>query len=390
MAPKKTTTKKQPTKVVTERPPKDEKKKWRVQCKAGLLTYNNPKIGNKCPFAFLEKMKEELTVKFPDTEKSLCVEFASRMHVHLFFEGDSPMDCDLQYFQTSESGEVGDIQNNRGKNIAQGHYYCQCTWKDSYIAHLFDVQKTVCGDWLMNLWKANPCKVEKIEEALAAEKLLVPRFQQQIRAVQNHNEKIRIEKMMVERAERMKAKLKKFALIVEVQLWLEQYLEEQLRYTFLVLCGPSKLRKTEYAKSLFKNPFVHKDKLDWDGYSWEGNDAIIFDDVNLPDHIWKFVRQNKVLFQASGVVAVNTSATNCFKRNICVVQKPIVICTNDGLIESLVSKEYREWIESNSVWLNVDRPIAFEEEYPVAWPNVFQLQYMPERLRQPDVPLSFS
>ena len=128
---------------------------------------------------------------------------------------------------------------------------------------------------------------------------------------------------------------------------------------FLVLCGPSKMRKTEFAKSLFNNPSIHKDKVDWDGYSWLENGCIIFDDINQPDHIWKYLRTNKVLFQSSPIVAVNTSATNCYKRDVCVVQKPIIICTNDGLLDNFVSAPYREWIEANSVWVDVNEQIPF-------------------------------
>ena len=88
------------------------------------------------------------------------------------------------------------------------------------------------------------------------------------------------------------------------------------------------------------------------------NGSIIFDDVNLPDHIWKYVRTNKVMFQSSSIVAVNTSATNCYKRGVCVVQTPIIICTNDGLLGNFVSAPYREWIESNCVWLDLHEPLT--------------------------------
>lgn len=351
-------------------PQAEEKKPWRVQCKAGLLTYNNPEIGVMDPDKFLEEMRAELKEKFPNTEFSLCVEKESRLHLHVFFECDEKFDCDLNYFETSKSGKCDDCKNNRGKNLAQGHYYCQCVWKDSHIACLFDVYKNVCGDWLMNLWKAKPCKLTEIEKALATEKLLKPQYQQQIQACKNYREKEKVEKMMAERSARIKAKMKKFAVNPQVQRWLEEYEQEEMRYNFLVLCGPSKMRKTEFAKSLFKNPFVHKDKVDWDGYCYSDHDAIIFDDVRHPKMVWAFVHDNKVLFQASGIVSVNNSATNCFKRDICVAGKPIIICTNDGLLDPFVNAPFRQWIETNSVWVDVDDPIPYFEEYNVAIEDV--------------------
>jgi hypothetical protein len=210
----------------------------------------------------------------------------------------------------------------------------------------------------MDMWKDD--KIEKITEALAANKLLTPQLQQQIQAVMNYKQKMRVEKMLSERAERMQTKIEPFVYIKRVEDWKQDFQVEDFRYKFLVLCGPSKMRKTEYAKSLFPKYHHHKDKIDWDGYDWETNGSIIFDDINQPDHIWKYVRMNKMLFQSSSIVAVNTSATNMYKRDVCVVQKPIIICTNDGLLDHLVSGPYKEWIQSNSVWLDVDQPIPFE------------------------------
>jgi hypothetical protein len=365
---KKTTTKKRKTNELEEKKSEIEKpavkKPYRVQCKAGLVTYNNPNVGVMDYKEFLQRVKVELQTKRPDFELSLCLEKESRLHMHIFYETTESCDFDLQYLATALSGEVGDIQRNNGKNLGQGHYYCQCVYKTSHVECIFDVKKNPCGDWLMNLWKRD--KIEDIERALAAEKLSHPRYQMQISAVNNQREKEKVEKMIEERAARMKAKLKRFAVIPEVQQWLELFESEDFRYPFLVLCGPSKLRKTEFAKSLFKNPFPHKDKVDWDGYAWDKNDAIIFDDVSKPDHIWQYVKKNKVLFQSSGIVSVNNSSTNCYKRDICVCQIPIVICTNENVKEPCVSAEDIAWIGANSVWITVSSPIPFFDEKPVA------------------------
>jgi len=332
-----------------------EDNKFRVQAKAGLITYNNP-----AEDIILTDFRDELKAKFTaDVDLSICLEKESRRHVHVFFEADKPLDCDLQYFQTKFSGKVDDFQPNRGKNLPRGHYYCQCVYKKSHIDCLFDKPVKAVARWLVDMWRDN--KIERIAEALAAEKLLTPQLQQQIDAVNNWNEREQVKRMLEERTERVNAKLSKFCKIKSVEEWKELFEKEELRYPFLVLCGPSKMRKTEFAKSLFKNPFLHKDKLDWDGYKWLENGCIIFDDINLPDHIWKYVRQNRVLFQSSSIVSVNTSATNCYKRDVCAVQKPIIICTNDGLLEPFVSAPYREWIEANSVWVNVSEPIAIED-----------------------------
>lgn len=345
---------KKTTKKADKKDDKD-KKKFRVAALAGLITYNEVLLENH---EDLVEMYKELKAKFSSQINfSLCIEKESRLHVHVFYESESVIDCDLAYFETTKSGKPSDFKPNRGKNVARGHWYVQTKWKKSHITSYFDTLVKPAEKWLMDEWRNN--KIETITEALAAEKLLKPQLQQQISAVQNHNELAVIEKQLKERDTRIKQELKEFAPIKAVVDWKLTFTVEQMRYKFLVLCGASKLRKTEYAKSLFQNPFIHKDKVVWDGYKYLEHGCIIFDDINLPDHIWKYVRTNRVMFQMSSIVSVNTSATNCYAKNVCVVQKPIIICTNDGLLDNFVSAQYREWIEANSVWLDVSEPIPF-------------------------------
>lgn len=356
MAPKKTTTKKPPAKKAKTDSENAASlaKKFRVCAKAGLLTYNNP---NNSSEVDLQKHHKELKEKFKHPVKlSSCVEKEGRLHWHTFYECDFEVDCDLQYFQTSESGEVGDFKPNNGKNIQQGHWYTQCVYKTSHICAVSDLAPIIPKlNWLTDKWQQN--KIEKIKEALAAAKLLKPPIVAWIDAVKNHEENKRITEELEARQLRVRNKLQRFVANVRVEMWKSQYKEEKLRYVFLVLCGPSKMRKTEFAKSLFPNPFLHKDRIDWEGYKWKHHDCIIFDDINLPDHIWKYVRQNKVLFQASSIVAVNTSSTNCYKRDVCVVETPIIICTNDEAKEPFVSSSAKEWIDSNCVWIQVEQPM---------------------------------
>jgi len=172
MAPKKTTTKKETTKRPREEEPEPEKKKFRVQCKAGLLTYNEVSLGTR---EDLVEMYNELKEKFSaDIVWSLCLEEESRLHVHVFFECETVIDCDLQYFQTKKSGPVGDFKANRGKNLARGHWYVQCEYKKSHKCFYCDKVVKPNAKWIVDEWRNN--KIEKITEALAAEKLLTPQL----------------------------------------------------------------------------------------------------------------------------------------------------------------------------------------------------------------------
>ena len=73
---------------------KEKEKKFRVQSKCGLLTYNETKVETE---ADLDEMRTELKAKFKhDISLSLCVEKEGRLHNHVFYECDSVIDCDLK------------------------------------------------------------------------------------------------------------------------------------------------------------------------------------------------------------------------------------------------------------------------------------------------------
>lgn len=366
MAPKKARARKTTTKKEAKKKKEDgedgEKKKFRCNSKAGQLTYNN------VLFETEEDLKQhhvELRAKVKhDLVLSTCLEKESRLHAHTFIEivGDNRLDCDLQFLTTSKSGPVGKFIANRGKNIDCGHYYCQCEFKKSYIAMVFDKRVLAKEIWILNWWREG--KIERVREALADQNLLTPQNIQRIEVNKNEDEKKKIEKLIAERSERIQLKIKLFCPVDLVVQWQKQYEEELMRYDFLVLEGPSKCRKSYLAMSLWKNYFRHKDKIDWAGYNWLHHDCIIFDDINEPIHIWQYVKKNKVMFQASETVAVNTSATNCYKVDICVVGKPIIICTNDGILDKYCSAEFQEWLKINSVWIKVVKPFALIEDVP--------------------------
>ena len=89
-----------------------------------------------------------------------------------------------------------------------------------------------------------------------------------------------------------------FPEIPEVTAWLALFKEEVDRYPFLVILGPSRSRKTEMAKALFKAPLELK--VGWltqipdrmRTFSRKKHDAIVFDDLRdfqyIVDHQEKF------------------------------------------------------------------------------------------------------
>jgi hypothetical protein len=214
------------------------------------------------------------------------------------------------------------------------------------------------------MWTDDKVADNKIEDALQYWKLLTPYIEGRIRSNKHAKKKLRLKKMMAERESKLDA-IKEFMTVPEVEEWKKQFLKVLRRYKFLVLHGKSRTRKTEFAKWLFKTYHHHKDKIDWSPYDWEEHECVIYDDVSAPDNVWKYVIKNKMMFQSGGgLCPVNTSATNCYKIDICLADKPQIICTNIGLLDKdfFVEAEHRDWIEANSVWINVDR--AEEPGFP--------------------------
>ena len=89
-----------------------------------------------------------------------------------------------------------------------------------------------------------------------------------------------------------------FSEVPEVTAWLALFSQEVDRYPFLVVLGPSRSQKTEFAKALFKNPLELKvGSLEHfpDGmrmFSRKVHDAVVLDDCR--DFAWLVQHQEKL------------------------------------------------------------------------------------------------
>eukprot|EP00966_Prymnesium_polylepis_P010281 237119-Prymnesium_polylepis.2 len=149
-----------------------------------------------------------------------------------------------------------------------------------------------------------------------------------------------------EREDRLRRDLTTVEAPPHVLEWKMQYGIEKLRYKFLVIHGPSLTGKTEFAKSLFENAFLHRDTIAWTGYNEDKHDAIIFDDIK---GIYKHVSENRALFQAGAPIVTQTSATNVHALTVDVTAKPLIITSND--------EPLGEWLLANAVVMNVTDPL---------------------------------
>ena len=335
---------------------------FKVKAKAILLTYNElPE--NMTIDRLLEALHNsgfiDKTLRW-----SICLEQGSRVHAHAYFEAKKQYDCLLNHFKLiippgdAHNGDYesipSDCQSNSKTGSSfrpaanQGHFYVQCRYKNTHIAKRNNYgagkEFSVKTDWVQKLWQQQKIHDDQVLACAGYYRCCTAAFESLVRFSCN---KRRVEMKAEKRKERvatlnaMKTPHKQYPRIDD---WLEQYKEVAFRYNFLILWGPSKMGKTELARSYFQNPFEHRDAVCWAGYDEDKHDVIIFDDVKM---IYKYISENRALFRAGGLATVQTSATNMHAMDVDVTQKPIIVTTNERPIERAT------WIEANSVQLEI-------------------------------------
>ena len=112
-----------------------------------------------------------------------------------------------------------------------------------------------------------------------------------------------------------------FPVLPEVSAWLALFRVETDRYPFLVLLGPSRSRKTEFAKALFKNPLELKlGTLDYfpDGmraFTRGTHDAVVLDDCRD----FRFLVEHQEKLQGKVDARVEFASTPGGQCKYCVV-----------------------------------------------------------------------
>ena len=151
-----------------------------------------------------------------------------------------------------------------------------------------------------------------------------------------------------------------FRKIPEVEEWLQQYDDIQDRYKFLVLDGPSQMGKTRFAASLTSvEKFFYLDcssciMPDMRSFNRRHHQVVLFDEIKATT-----VVSVKKLFQSSiDVVSLGSSQTNMNLYRIWCHRTKMICASNRWAAElrSLDAPD-REWLEKNTVYIFVDRPL---------------------------------
>lgn len=341
-------------------PGTSESTPFAVKAKAILLTYNQLPDGLTI---------EQLTLAFSSATFlksvrywSVCLEQGSRVHAHAYLEANKQFDSAVSYFDLAIAHQDSVFMSKPSHCVSNmkkgssyrggancGHFYVQCKYKNTHIAQFNNYE--ACSDftvktiWVQELWQKGKINDNKVLPCAGFYRCCTPALEGLVR---HSVGKLRVEVKAESRATRMrmleelKAPHKQYA---EINEWKKQYTQVAFRYKFLIISGPTRTGKTQLARSLFSCPFEHNDAVCWINYDDEKHDAVIFDDVKF---IYKYISDNRALFQAGGLATVQTSATNMYSMQIDMTQKPIIVTCND--------EPRGDWILGNSIRLYIEEP----------------------------------
>ena len=322
---------------------------------------------------------EELRRKVGAQDAAVCLEICPntletrglcRLHFHCYLRNSVrlrlPPSAHMRFDGAvpQQSSVVGGMALSRRSNSWSGYFYCVVPktgqiWSAGSRRPFKDF--LVDGKWVMNLLQA-----EKISPSEAREHILrcgagARRHLDDIALAEKELERKIIEADRQRVLAKLQPEVKPFREIPEVEEWKSQYSTDLMRYKFLVLVGPSRMGKTQYARSLVEpaaseiyevNCSSGKEP-DMRSFVWSRHKLILFDESHPA-----MVTQQRLLFQAgTSYLQLGSSATNCHSYSVYVHRTPMVLCTNSWQqeVRDLVQED-REWLEANAVVVNITVP----------------------------------
>lgn len=323
---------------------------YRLRGTAAMLTYQNVHI----PFSEVENAPWWPAVK-RFTWALEVGPVTERAHTHLYVE--FAVKPDIFQERLRLSNVVPDIRVQRGggygrSSYDRAHCYLQVAGKQG--SQQLRTNWTLGEDfhpkaeWVMGFFAKG--KIQDPRPVLLRYRISTPQLEYRVRHQLALEAKEARAAFKRARRDALRTEDKPFRQIEKVDAWLAGYSVVKHRYDFLWLHGPSKMGKSMFARNLLGEVFVHKNHVSWSGYDPTFHKGIIFDDVH---EIHEYVIRNKLMFQSSGEVSAQTSATNLYAIEVDTEQKPIIVCHNDPptdnwtLRNCVVVACYQEmWLES--------------------------------------------
>ena len=307
--------------------------------------------------------------------RSLEEENYVRLHFHLFLRANQHMrqpPCGrVLAFEDSSphlAGVVGGLPLAKARNNWAGYFYCVVKKFGSVYQH---GSRRPFKDFLVSAqWVVALLQAKKISAKYAKELILqtchnVTRYLKEMEVLESLERQTLVERALAEAHAHLSTVRKRFKTIAAVETWRAQYRSHDFRFKFLVLDGPSRMGKTQFAHSLVEPP-AHVYEIncasgsepDLRGYRFDRDALILFDEIEAPA-----VASQRKLFQAAPtMVQLGCSSTNCHSYSVCVYRVMMVLCSNNwrSSLRQLNDADM-EWVSANSVVVDVLEPLWVNE-----------------------------
>ncbi len=293
-----------------------------------------------------------------------------RLHGHIFLRSDKPFRLPVM----EDLGFSGSLPHMRhmgdkaayavSKNSWCGYFYLACP--KAGVVHRWSNKEPfkdylVQGQWVMNLLQSGKLSTVDAKPLLMRCCHNVARYVKELEVLEEQEE-LRVIKEAKESALRVLGPTDRpFRVLPEVCLWEEQYGVARHRYKFLVLNGPTKLGKTQFARNLtppgkefYLVNCAAGSSPDLRSFRYAKHGLILFDEITPQQVI-----SEKLLFQGSASeVQLGTSSTNCYSYSVFLWRTRLVMASNTwSRLLSTMEVDDQEWIHNNSMYVEVSSPL---------------------------------
>lgn len=354
---------------------------FRIRSEAVLLTYQSWPAAEASAVwqrfcAFVAASATGWTVKHwaATMEQNSCGD----CHVHLMVQFAGALDCGSFRFMfegvrpnVSPNDYLGEgvCRKKMQQSIDRGMFY---VWADkvgtlhlasgaacvagNYAPCWTDAPRTyqVLGKWPETLWKQRKLSSEKYEEYLFLTRDGVLARKRNLDAVREHEAALADadeDEATTRRLRSNPAVYQPFPHVPAAQAWLATFREDRLRYPVLIVQGPSQTGKTEWVKSLFKEPLELKVGClevfpeGMRAFDRKTHDGIILDDVRDLNFIAEHQDKLQGKYDARVEFATTPGGTCAYSKYLFAV--PVAITINN-------STRNCDFLETHD-WLSSDR-----------------------------------
>lgn len=291
-----------------------------------------------------------------------------RLHAHVALACHTKMRFRLSEAQQTFLGgkyklQTDEVMGKQRKIGWQTFYYTSCP----KISQLWSyATKEPFADYLVNAnWIWNHLQSGKISVESARHELVrtCGRLTQHLPNLDRLRSELIARELsgtIAEREAAFAAQRRPYKKIKPVQDLVDDLATPRERRKFLVLDGPSRMGKTQYAMSLFGRESslevnaAGEDQPSLQHFDFKRHKMILLDEAS-PEMVLK----NRKVFQApNAVLELGQSKTNCHSYQVYLNNVLFVIASNGWVDEvGALPPSSRKWIEANQVLINVTRPL---------------------------------